>query len=48
MLNGYVAYLKNSKQGASEPGANHHPHEELPGKATESGEDLSKPENPVL
>ena len=28
MLNGYIAYLKKSKQGASEPGANHHIHED--------------------
>jgi len=46
--NGYIAYLKNSKQGASEPGANHHPHEESPFLATESGEDPAKPEDPIL
>lgn len=23
MLNGYIAFLKTSKQGANEPGANH-------------------------
>ncbi len=23
MLNGYIAFLKRSKQGANEPGANH-------------------------
>lgn len=28
MLNGYIAYLKKSKQGANEPGANHHAREE--------------------
>ncbi|HSL28995.1 MAG TPA: four helix bundle protein [Anaerolineales bacterium] len=27
MLNGYISYLKKSKQGASEPGANHNIHE---------------------
>jgi len=27
LINGYVAYLKRSKQGASEPGANHAIHE---------------------
>jgi four helix bundle protein len=28
MLNGYIAYLKKSKQGANEPGANHQIREE--------------------
>jgi four helix bundle protein len=28
MLNGYIAYLKKSKQGANEPGANHYAREE--------------------
>ncbi len=27
MINGYIAYLKKSKQGANEPGANHVVHE---------------------
>ena len=27
MLNGYIAYIKRSKQGADEPGANHVIHE---------------------
>src|SRR5262245_29401349 len=38
MLNGYIAYLKNSKQGASEPGANHHPHEASLSQVSESDE----------
>jgi four helix bundle protein len=28
MLNGYIAYLKESKRGSKEPGANHTTHEE--------------------
>src|SRR5512138_1339980 len=28
MINGYISYLKKSKQGANEPGANHSIHEE--------------------
>ena len=48
MLNGYIAYLKNSKQGASEPGANHFSHEESPSQSTESGEDSTEPKDPVL
>jgi four helix bundle protein len=28
MLNGYISYLKKSKQGASEPGANYYVHEQ--------------------
>jgi four helix bundle protein len=48
MLNGYIAYLKSSKQGASEPGANHHPHEDPPSSTTEAGEDPAKPEDTVL
>jgi four helix bundle protein len=48
MLNGYIAYLKKSKQGANEPGANYHPNEESPSKTSESSEDLSEPEDPVL
>jgi four helix bundle protein len=48
ILNGYIAYLKKSKQGASEPGANHYPQEEPLHNPTESGEDLTKPEDPVL
>ncbi len=27
MVNGYIAYLKKSKQGANEPGSNHVLHE---------------------
>jgi hypothetical protein len=48
MLNGYIAYLKSSKQGASEPGANQFPHEESPSQTTVSDENLAEPEDPVL
>jgi four helix bundle protein len=48
ILNGYITYLKKSKQGASEPGANHYSQEEPLHDATGSGEDLAKPEDPVL
>ena len=48
MLNGYIAYLKSSKQGASEPGANQFPHEEPPSQATGSDEILAEPEDPIL
>ncbi len=30
MINGYIAFLKESKRGASEPGANHHVREDAP------------------
>jgi four helix bundle protein len=39
MLNGYISYLKISKQGANEPGANHSVNEETSLYATESDED---------
>ena len=48
MLNGYIAYLKKSKQGANEPGANYHPDADTPSKTPEPDEDLAKPEDPVL
>jgi len=48
MLNGYISYLKKSKQGASEPGATHSAHEAAPTYAVESGEDSLILENTVL
>lgn len=48
MLNGYISYLKQSKQGAKEPGANHLVHEEGNRHATEVGADLSNSEDTVL
>ena len=38
MLNGYIGYLKKSKQGANEPGANHSIHEEAVPYDIESSE----------
>jgi four helix bundle protein len=35
MLNGYISYLKKSKQGASDPGANHNIHEDSDSYLTE-------------
>ena len=40
MLNGYIAYLKKSKQGASEPGANHSVREESSFYLVEPDNDL--------
>jgi hypothetical protein len=48
MLNGYISYLKKSKQGASEPGANHPLREETPSYTIEPGEDLTHTEDPSL
>jgi hypothetical protein len=45
MLNGYIAYLKKSKQGAGEPGANHPAREESPPYTIESGEDFTGTED---
>ncbi len=39
MLNGYISYLKKSKQGSTEPGANHSVHEEAIVYVTELGEE---------
>ncbi len=39
MLNGYISYLKKSKQGANEPGANHTVREESAPYSTEPFED---------
>jgi four helix bundle protein len=35
MLNGYISYLKQSKQGAKEPGSNYSVHEEISPYVTE-------------
>ena len=48
MLNGYIGYLKKSKQGANEPGANYHPDEGSQSTKAESDEDPARPEDPVL
>ncbi|HEX2997448.1 MAG TPA: four helix bundle protein [Anaerolineales bacterium] len=39
MLNGYIAYLKESKRGSNEPGARHATHEEAMDYAAEPDED---------
>lgn len=39
MLNGYISYLKKSKQGASEPGANYSTHEDSLDYITEPDKD---------
>jgi four helix bundle protein len=39
MLNGYIAYLKRSKQGANEPGSAHTIHEIAESYTTESSEE---------
>ncbi len=44
MLNGYVGFLKKSKQGASEPGANLAVHEQPALYATESWEEITTTE----
>lgn len=41
MLNGYIAYLKKSKQGANEPGANTSVREAEAGYFTEPEEDIA-------
>ena len=48
MLNGYISYLKKSKQGADEPGANYKAREESPSYTFEPGEVSSETEDPVL
>ena len=47
MLNGYISYLKQSKQGAKEPGANSYLQEEISPYKTES-EDSTIGEDTVL
>jgi len=48
MLNGYIGFLKKSKQGANEPGANLIVHEESTPYATESIEDSTSTEETTL
>jgi four helix bundle protein len=48
MLNGYIAYLKKSKQGAHEPGANYIVHEEPTPNTTETTEDFTDTEDTNL
>jgi four helix bundle protein len=48
MLNGYISYLKKSKQGAGEPGANHNIHEDPITYLVESGKDSESTEDTTL
>ena len=48
MLNGYIAYLKKSKQGANEPGTNYSVHEEDFLYATGSEENITTGEETAL
>jgi len=48
MLNGYVSYLKKSKQGANEPGAKRSAREESASYITEADEDITDIEDTVL
>lgn len=48
MLNGYISYLKKSKQGAGEPGANHSTHEEPVEYLAEPDQDSDVLEDTVL
>jgi 23S rRNA-intervening sequence protein len=48
MLNGYISYLKKSKQGASEPGMNQAVREEPGSYLTESPEDITNTEPTTL
>lgn len=48
MLNGYIGYLKKSKKGANEPGANYAIREETESYDAESLEDLTDFENSTL
>ena len=47
MLNGYISYLKKSKQGLNEPGANHSIREETELYDTEALEDPIDPDEPT-
>ena len=40
LINGYISYLKRSKQGQNEPGATHSVHEDSPSYDFESSESL--------
>ncbi|HLO28100.1 MAG TPA: four helix bundle protein [Anaerolineales bacterium] len=48
MINGYISYLKNSKQGANEPGANYSIREEPDLYATLPAENLADPQDTTL
>ena len=48
MLNGYIGYLKKSKKGANEPGANHAVREEAESYKTMSLEDLPSLDDTTL
>ncbi|MCL4530284.1 MAG: four helix bundle protein [Chloroflexi bacterium] len=48
MLNGYIGYLKKSKQGLNEPGANHSIREETELYETDSLEDSNNPDGTTL
>lgn len=48
MLNGYISFLKKSKQGANEPGANLAVHEEPAPYTVEPSEDTSTTEDTTL
>ncbi len=48
MINGYVSYLKKSKQGANEPGANYSVHEDTTAYTPEPKEDSTAVEETVL
>jgi hypothetical protein len=48
MLNGYISYLKKSKQGADEPGANYAVREETEPYDTESLEDPANLDDATL
>lgn len=48
MLNGYIAYLKKSKQGSNEPGANSFMREDPPLYLTESANDSTDPQETNL
>ena len=48
MLNGYISYLKKSKQGANEPGANYSVHEQADPYDVVSAEDSADSPNTVL
>lgn len=48
MLNGYISYLKKSKQGANEPGANYFTHEASAAYTADLGDDSTTLEDTVL
>jgi four helix bundle protein len=48
MLNGYISYLKKSKQGANEPGANYSTHEASTSYIMELDDDLTGAEETNL